>query len=222
MSSERNPARVGRFEWQQVPWSATPVMTRGSWGGLPAFGWGWADPRVLATRRQLTERGLRPGGQDPAAVVLFGHTDSHRHWRRADHAYLYQVEKALRKRQASPAQLAALDKALAARRTCTECGDEQDYYLSTLSRQCSPCEDASGFWDRYYEQRFGPDTTAASPARAPGTAGRCAQAVEGARRAVAELRHEPAAIPVPRPAPVSAHPIELTSTDRALTAEEVA
>lgn len=191
-STERNPARVGRFEWQQVAWAEAPVMTRGSWGGLPALGWGWVDPSVLATRRQLAAQGLRPGGQDPAAVLLFGHTDQYR--RRADHAYLYQVASALPKREATPAQREAIEKALAARRTCRDCGDEQDYYLSTVSRMCGDCEEASDFWGHYCEQRFGPgDHTTRQPATATATATeagsrRPVDAVARAAAAVAELR----------------------------------
>src|SRR5690348_6472389 len=84
--------------------------------GLPTYPYHWA-PKHLFTVRQLRARGLRPAGQSPAAQIL---------WRRGVRvAYLYRADLALPKRQATPAQLAAVSKALAARRTCPACGIEK-------------------------------------------------------------------------------------------------
>ncbi|MGN9782960.1 RRQRL motif-containing zinc-binding protein [Nonomuraea sp. ZG12] len=74
---------------------------------LPTYPWKWA-PKHLKTRRQLAALGLRPGGQAPVAQIL---------WRKGGRvAYLYDVTRALPKRTPTSKQLAALDKALRARR----------------------------------------------------------------------------------------------------------
>ena len=71
--------------------------------GIPTYPFHWA-PKHLYTARQLRAQGLRPGGQSPTAQIL---------WRRGLRvAYLYRADLALPKRQATPAQLAALAKAL--------------------------------------------------------------------------------------------------------------
>jgi hypothetical protein len=100
--------------------------------GIPTYPYHWA-PTGLLTIRQLRARGLRPGGQQPAAQIL---------WRRGLRvAYLYRADLALPRRQASPAQLAAIGKALAARRTCPACGTEKDYCLPRSTGQCNDCTD---------------------------------------------------------------------------------
>jgi hypothetical protein len=98
--------------------------------GLPTYPYHWA-PKHLATIRQLRARGLRPGGQQPAAQIL---------WRKGKRvAYLYHTALALPKRQATPGQLAALTKALRARRTCPVCGTEKDYYIRRSTGECNDC-----------------------------------------------------------------------------------
>lgn len=129
---------------QSVPWSEDPVPTCGTVDGLPAIPWGWADTDTLATTRQLRTRGLRPGGRSPVAVLVFAHRQPQR--RKAEAANLYLIADAAPKRTATPAQREAIAKALRARRTCQLCAREQDYYLSTISRLCVPCEDVTGFW----------------------------------------------------------------------------
>jgi hypothetical protein len=141
----RERIRTRPYEWQQVPWTDGQVLTRGSVDGLPALTWGRADQAQLATARQLRELGLRPAGQQPVAVLVFGHRQPGR--RPVEYTSLYRIADAEPKRVASPAQRDAIEKALAARRTCQRCGQEQDYYLSTVSRMCGPCSDATGFWD---------------------------------------------------------------------------
>ena len=56
-------------------------------------------------------------------------------------AYLYRADLALPKRQATPAQLAALAKALAARRTCPTCGTEKPYCIPRSTGVCNDCAD---------------------------------------------------------------------------------
>jgi predicted GIY-YIG superfamily endonuclease len=70
---------------------------------LPTYPYHWA-PAGLATRRQLRAAGLRPDGQEVSAQIL---------WRRGKRmAYLYHLALAMPKRSATPAQRAAIAKAL--------------------------------------------------------------------------------------------------------------
>ena len=103
--------------------------------GMPTFGFGKA-PSGLATRRQLRALGMCPGGQDHVAELS---------WHRGQRwARLYRVDLARPKRIPSPAQLAALDKALAALRakeTCPDCGQHVGYRLDPDNgRTCCYCE----------------------------------------------------------------------------------
>jgi hypothetical protein len=98
--------------------------------GLPTYPYRWA-PKGLLTTRQLRARGLRPGGQQPAAQIL---------WRRGKRvAYLYLASLALPKRTATPAQLAAIAAALRARRTCPACSQEKTYCIPTSRGICNDC-----------------------------------------------------------------------------------
>jgi|SRR5208282_3072985 len=106
--------------------------------GLPTYPYHYA-PDGLLTMRQLRARGLRPGGQDIAAQILW----RHRRHRRV--AYLYREDRSKPKRQATPAQLVAIGKALRARRTCPTCGIEKDYCIPRSRGECNDC--AAG-WDR--------------------------------------------------------------------------
>jgi hypothetical protein len=90
-------------------------------------------PDGLLTARQLRDRGLRPGGQDVCAQILW------RHGRHTRVAFLYDATAAKPKRTATPAQLAAIDKALRARRTCTTCGHEKPYYIPHSIGECLDC-----------------------------------------------------------------------------------
>ena len=100
--------------------------------GLPTYPFRWA-PKGLYTIRQLRAKGLRPGGQDIAAQILW----RHRHRTRV--AYLYREDLAKPKRAATPAQLVALGKAMAARRTCPACGTEQPYCIPRSLGECNDC-----------------------------------------------------------------------------------
>lgn len=98
--------------------------------GLPTYPYHWA-PKNLLTIRQLRARGLRPGGQEPIAQIL---------WRRGLRvAYLYEVALALPKRRATPAQLVALASAMRARRTCPSCRQEKPYCIPRSTGQCNDC-----------------------------------------------------------------------------------
>ncbi|NIJ11047.1 hypothetical protein FHU38_001941 [Saccharomonospora amisosensis] len=110
---------------------------RGFQDGLPVFGWGEA-PSTLLTRSQLREAGLRPAGQDPVALLVFRH---HRPYARETVAELFSTVRAALKRIPTPAQQAALGRALAARRVCRECGRDVGYCVPTSTRQCWDCFD---------------------------------------------------------------------------------
>lgn len=106
--------------------------------GIPTYPWRMA-PAGLATRRQLTAAGLRPGGQPVVAQVMWR---SRR--RRVEVAYLYAIESAKPKRAASPAQVVALSRALAARRRCPECGQDAGYVLPARWGVCLACAVLAG------------------------------------------------------------------------------
>ncbi|MFF9301754.1 RRQRL motif-containing zinc-binding protein [Streptomyces griseoincarnatus] len=112
--------------------------------GLPEYDWGTAPADQLATRRQLRAAGLRPGGQDPAAILRCKAcaTRPHRACTRA--AYLYRVDLALPIRPMTLAKEAALDKAMAARSTCPKCRRRYHYVLPlrTLG-SCLECHDGT-------------------------------------------------------------------------------
>jgi hypothetical protein len=100
--------------------------------GIPTYPYRWA-PKGMLTIRQLRARGLRPGGQDPAAQIIW------RHGKRKRIAYLYFESLALPKRQATPAQANAIARALQARRTCATCGTEKPYYIPLSRGECNDC-----------------------------------------------------------------------------------
>ena len=104
--------------------------------GLPTFMWRCA-PDGLATRRQLTELGLRPGGQPIAGQVMWRGRGGIRV------AYLYRVDLAAPKRTATAAQLGALDAAMTARRTCSSCGQVRPYCIPRSLGECGPCAAAA-------------------------------------------------------------------------------
>jgi len=106
-------------------------------GGLPTYPYRLA-PDGLATRRQLRTLGLRPNGQPIAAQIL---------WRKGKRvAHLYRVDLARPKRTATPAQRAAIDRALIARRTCSTCGQVKDYYIPRRYGECLDCAPAWQVW----------------------------------------------------------------------------
>jgi hypothetical protein len=104
----------------------------GSKFGIPTYPYHWA-PKGLLTRRQLCARGLRPGGQDIVAQII---------WKRKGRkrvAYLYDSTKAKPKREATPAQITAIQAALRARRICRTCGKEKEYYIPLSRGECNDC-----------------------------------------------------------------------------------
>lgn len=114
------------------------AMCRGYREGLPVFGWGEA-PSTLLTRGQLREAGLRPGGADPVALLVFRH---HKPFAHETTAELFPVHRAKLRRTPSSAQRVAIAAALRARRICRACGEDVGYYVPTSTRQCWTCEGA--------------------------------------------------------------------------------
>ena len=109
----------------------------GSRYGLPTYPYRCA-PDGLATRRQLRATGLRPAGQPVTAQIIWRHHGKRRI------AYLYRTDQAAPKRPPSPAQLAAIQAALRARRTCPTCGAEKPYYIPKSLGECLDCADEGG------------------------------------------------------------------------------
>ncbi len=106
---------------------------------LPTYPYHWA-PRGLMTRRQLRASGLRPGGQQPVAQILWKHpTATGRTQRRV--AFLYDTGNAKPKSEATPAQQAAISKALQARKTCPSCQQVKDYCIPLSRGECNDCAD---------------------------------------------------------------------------------
>jgi hypothetical protein len=115
---------------------ATYYDPEGERYGIPTYPYHWA-PAGLLTIRQLRAKGLRPGGQDIAAQILW----RHRKQRRV--AYLYREDQSKPKRHATPAQLEAIGKALRARRICPTCGTEKDYCIPRSLGECNDCATAA-------------------------------------------------------------------------------
>ncbi|GGQ12793.1 hypothetical protein GCM10010249_34300 [Streptomyces roseolilacinus] len=102
-------------------------------GALPIYRWRLA-PDGLATRRQLRAQGLRPGGQPVVAQV-----ERPRRRRGPLVAYLYRVDLALPVRPMTPGRTAALQRAMAARRTCPVCRRDAGYCIPRSLGMCVPC-----------------------------------------------------------------------------------
>jgi hypothetical protein len=109
----------------------------GSRYGLPTYPWHCA-PDGLATRRQLRASGLQPARQPVTAQIIWRHHGKRRV------AYLYRKILARPKRQATPAQLAAVATALRARRICSGCGAEKPYYIPKSMGECLDCAPGGG------------------------------------------------------------------------------
>ncbi|MEU4999405.1 RRQRL motif-containing zinc-binding protein [Streptomyces sp. NPDC021622] len=100
--------------------------------GIPTYPLHCA-PDGLATRKQLRARGLRPGGQDIAAQVLW-------RWSRGlGVAYLYRIDRAKPVRPMTPARWRAHEAMMRPRRTCPRCGTDAGYVIRTSRGACEPC-----------------------------------------------------------------------------------
>ncbi|MDX2727692.1 RRQRL motif-containing zinc-binding protein [Streptomyces sp. PA03-2a] len=107
----------------------------GAMHGIPTFPWKFA-PDGYATRRQLRDRGLRPGGQAVAAQIM---RRSRRRKTGVAVAFLYRIELAKPVRPMTSAKRAALAKAMTARRTCPNCRVDVGYCIPTSLGMCPAC-----------------------------------------------------------------------------------
>jgi hypothetical protein len=122
-----------------VPWSDTWEFTHGLHDGLPLLPTGWAPPHLLATYRQLRQQNLRPGGQDPVALLYGYSRTGGKQW----FANLYLISAALPVRPMTPAKWHALNLANLARRECKRCHRARDYVIPPTFGMCFPCVEAS-------------------------------------------------------------------------------
>lgn len=150
-----------QYPWdlRPVPWSDRTEFTRGTRDGLILLSYGIAPREKLATRRQLRAMGLRPGGQDPVALLYF-------RYRRANKqvfAELFLIDRAKPIRPMTDARRHALRKAMQARRTCRECGETSLVELPRAHRLCEPCRFELGHldpWDYLHDYVQGTPTLA--------------------------------------------------------------
>ncbi|MEV5779903.1 RRQRL motif-containing zinc-binding protein [Streptomyces sp. NPDC052287] len=103
--------------------------------GVPTFPWRFA-PDGYATRRQLRDRGLRPGGQPVAAQVIRRHRGRKSG---VQVAYLYRVDRARPVRPMTSRKWGALALAMLARRTCPQCQLDAGYVIPTSLGTCVSC-----------------------------------------------------------------------------------
>ena len=88
-------------------------------------------PDGLATKRQLDAVGLRPGGHDPVAQLV---------WPGGSWAALYDISKAVPKRAMTPGLHRSVDAMLRARRICPGCGEDAGYCISRRLGVCTNCQ----------------------------------------------------------------------------------
>lgn len=113
-------------------WDGRQWPCAGRYAGAPVFRYGWA-PTGLATVRQLAAHGLRPGGQDVTAWLVWGPANRPR-W-----AYLYRLDLAVAKRPMTPARWAAIRRCNAAQRVCPTCAEDVGYRIPRSLGECLTC-----------------------------------------------------------------------------------
>jgi hypothetical protein len=110
-------------------------------------------PKNLVTRRQLRDAGLAPGHK-PVAQLRWRHNGPGRRVNGERWAWLFDKSLAVAKRVATSAQLEAASKALAARKTCPTCQQEQPYCIPKSLGECLPCADRARSIEREPEREF--------------------------------------------------------------------
>lgn len=158
-----------KFPWVLAPvaWSPDLEFTRGRVDGLPLLSYGIAPRGKLATRRQLRAMGLRPGGADPVAVLYF----RCRAAGKLVYANLYLIAAAKPVRPMTPARRSALDKAMAARRTCRQCGELGWAELPKPHRTCDACLYSAGLPADSHLHEYVTGEPTESPTDLPAAAG---------------------------------------------------
>ncbi|QIB49507.1 RRQRL motif-containing zinc-binding protein [Streptomyces aureoverticillatus] len=130
------PRKRRRREAKRIPRSRTT---------LPEYDRG-AVPYGLATRRALRDMGLSPGGNDgPVAILRCKLCATRPNWscRHPTRGFLLRIDLAVPKRVPTLAQERALDRAMAARQTCGECGRRFYICLSKKLGCCLECHDGT-------------------------------------------------------------------------------
>ncbi|MEV6478062.1 RRQRL motif-containing zinc-binding protein [Streptomyces sp. NPDC051657] len=113
----------------------------GATHGIPTYPRRLA-PEGLATRRQLRAQGLRPGGQDVVAQILWhGRRDPLTRTRPVRAAYLYRLDLALPVRPMTPGRWRAVAAMMRARRTCPLCTVTYSYVIPASLGCCPGCAD---------------------------------------------------------------------------------
>jgi len=104
-----------------------------------------AVPEGLVTRRQLRDLSLSPGGHGPVAVLRCKCCSYRPQWSclHPTRGWLYRVDLAKPKRVPTIAQEWALDRAMAARQTCPDCGRRFYGCLSKKLGCCLECFDGT-------------------------------------------------------------------------------
>jgi hypothetical protein len=105
----------------------------------PLYPWR-AAPSNLATRAQLRAMGLRPGRQEVQGLVVWRSRRGGRP--RVDglrYAELFDVGRARPRIAMTNRRASALAAALAARRTCRDCGVDRGYVPSARLGKCNVC-----------------------------------------------------------------------------------
>ncbi|MFJ3608663.1 RRQRL motif-containing zinc-binding protein [Streptomyces anulatus] len=109
---------------------------------LPEFDRGTV-PEGLVTRRALRDMGLSPGdNRGPVAILRYRLCGTRPQWscRHPTRGFLLRVDLAGPKRIPTLAQELALDRAVAARRTCPKCSRRYCYCLPLRTvGSCDPC-----------------------------------------------------------------------------------
>ncbi|MEV7951386.1 RRQRL motif-containing zinc-binding protein [Streptomyces rubiginosohelvolus] len=112
---------------------------------LPEYDRG-AVPAGLATRRDLRSMNLSPGrNKGPVAILRCKLCATRPNWscRHPTRCFLLRVDLAVPKRVPTLAQEWALDRAMAARQTCGDCGRRFYFCLSKKLGCCIECFDGT-------------------------------------------------------------------------------
>ena len=128
---------------------------------FPEYDWNTAPKDVLATRRQLRAKGLRPGGHDPVARLRCKDcTGLTRVCTRR--AWLYRIDLALPVRPMTFAKEVALDRAMEARQRCPKCTRRYFHCIPLKTYgMCLECYDGTPADPNSYTLPRRPDAIAA-------------------------------------------------------------
>ncbi|MFC8201533.1 RRQRL motif-containing zinc-binding protein [Streptomyces sp. NPDC057298] len=137
-SQPQNPHPTSGFLAGEPSDSTNPLVSEFDRGACPDH---------LATRRQLRDRSVSPGGHDPVGILRYARCRYTPQWScpptHRGRAYLYNLRLARPKRVPTLAQEWALDRAMAARQTCPICKRRFFTCLSIKLGCCLECHDGT-------------------------------------------------------------------------------